>query len=151
MRMFRLTGLRLLAVAGMLVLVGAASGIAAALPRASSGPQSPATAAQQVRAIAACTKPVYQPTHFVITCADAGIRLNSATYSWWTTHTAHGKGVYYFNDCTPSCAGGTFHSQWAAFTLYRVVTTSKFGKLFTRIEIDTRQGHHVFSLPTSPI
>jgi hypothetical protein len=104
-----------------------------------------------VRAIAACAKAAYKPTSYVMTCADAGIELNKAHYQWWTRHTAHGNGVYSFNDCTPSCAAGTFHSQAASFTLYRVVKTSKYGRLFSRIEIDTRQGHHEFSLPTSTI
>ena len=85
----------------------------------------------------------------VITCADAGIQLLQAQYQWWSRATAHGSGIYYFNDCTPSCAGGTFHSQRAVFTLYRVVRTARYGPLFSRISIDTRRAHHVYLLQTS--
>jgi hypothetical protein len=114
-------------------------------------PQAQAAAKDPVRVIAACSTTAYRPQSYVITCADAGIQLNKAQYQWWTRKTAHGSGVYTFNDCMPSCVAGTFHSQAAAFTLYRVVRTAKHGRLFTRIEIDTRQGHHVFSLPRSTL
>jgi hypothetical protein len=138
-------GLVTLLVAGAWLLTAPSS--VQAVPATSSGP---AAAAAPVRVIAACTHPVSKPRHYVITCADAGIQLRKAQYQWWSHNTAHGRGVYYFNDCTPSCAGGHFHAQRAAFTLYRVVKTADYGQLFSRITIDTRQAHHVYSLQTSP-
>jgi hypothetical protein len=128
---------------------GSAAAATTALPAAPAS--TVASSVATVRVIAACSKAVFEPTHYVIACADAGIQLKQATYVWWTRKTAHGNGVYVFNDCKPSCAAGTLHSQHAVFTLYRVVMTSKFGPLFSRIEIDTRRGHHVFSLPTSTL
>src|SRR3954468_8694849 len=59
--------------------------------------------------IAACTKSVYKPAHYIFFCADGGAGLNHATYDTWHARTATGSGVYFFNDCTPSCAGGTIH------------------------------------------
>lgn len=109
----------------------------------------PATT-QHVRVISSCTKATYQPKSYIFFCADGGAGLKNATYHWWTTKTAHGTGTYYFNDCTPSCVAGTVHKQAAEFTAYRVRNTSNDGALFTRVEVDTRQGHHVFQMPTRP-
>ena len=106
---------------------------------------------QQVKVISSCTKATYQPKSYVFFCADGGAGLQHATYTWWTDKTAHGTGTYYFNDCKPSCAGGTVHKQAAEFTLYRVRRTSKYGPLFTRAEVDTKRGHHVFQFPTSTV
>ena len=126
-----------LAIASAVVALAPATGAVAA----------PTT--QHVRVISSCTKATYQPSSFIFFCADGGAGLQHATYDWWTTKTAHGSGTYYFNDCKPSCAGGTVHKQTAVFTLYRVRETSKYGQLFTRVTVDTRHGHHVFQFPTS--
>jgi hypothetical protein len=111
----------------------------------------PAGAAQHTRVVAHCTDVSYQPGHYVITCADGGIGIKHADYTSWSKRSAYGTGTYYFNDCNPSCAGGTFHFRKATFQLYRVVDTKRYGPLFTRIEISTKTKDRVFQLPTSPI
>lgn len=112
-------------------------------------PVTGASAATQVRVISSCTAAKYKPTSFVFFCADAGAGLQHASYDWWTAKTAHGTATYYYNDCTPYCAAGHVHRQQAEFTLFRVKSTSQYGPLFARAEVDTPQGHHVFDLPTS--
>jgi hypothetical protein len=115
-------------------------------------PAAGATAApssQRVKVISSCTKATYQPKSYIFFCADGGAGLKQATYAWWTVKTAHGSGTYYFNDCKPSCAGGTVHEQAAEFTAYRVRDTKNHGELFTRVEVDTRHAHHVFQMPTA--
>lgn len=107
------------------------------------------SAGTTVKVISSCTKATIQPKSYLFFCADGGAGLRHATYDWWSTKTAHGTGTYYFNDCKPSCAGGTVHKQAAEFALYRVRNTSKYGPLFTRAVVDTKQGHHVFEFPTS--
>ena len=107
------------------------------------------SAGTTVKVISSCTKATFEPKSYVFFCADGGAGLQHASYTWWTDKTAHGTGTYYFNDCTPSCAGGTVHKQAAEFTLYRVRHTSKYGALFTRATVDTKQGHHRFEFPTS--
>jgi hypothetical protein len=109
------------------------------------------SASPTVHVISSCTKATFEPNSYVFFCADAGAGLQKATYAWWTTKTAHGTGVYYHNDCTPNCAAGHVHHGQAEFTLYRVRNTSKYGPLFTQIEVDTRSSHHVFELPTSTV
>jgi len=127
------------ALASATVMVATAVGAAAA----------PSAATDRVKVISSCTKATYQPKSYIFFCADGGAGLQHATYDWWTTKTAHGTGTYYFNDCKPSCAGGTVHKQAAQFTAYRVRDTADYGKLFTRVEVDTRRGHHVFHMETA--
>lgn len=104
---------------------------------------------ERVRVISSCTKATYQPKSYIFFCADGGAGLKHATYDWWTTKTAHGTATYYFNDCKPSCAGGTIHKRAAEFTAYRVRDSKDYGPLFTRVEVDTRRGHHVFHMETA--
>jgi len=108
------------------------------------------TADQHVRVISSCTKATYQPKSYIFFCADGGAGLKHATYDWWTAETAHGTATYFFNDCKPSCVAGTVHKQAAEFTAYRVRDTADQGPLFTRVEVDTRRGHHVFEMTTRP-
>jgi hypothetical protein len=57
-----------------------------------------------------CTfKPVVEPRTFVITCADAGIRVQDLHWTSWTPKLASGYGTFWENDCTPNCAEGHFH------------------------------------------
>jgi hypothetical protein len=129
----------LFAVVGAVVLAASALGV----PTAS--------AAQHTRAISACTKARYAPTHFVFFCADGNAGLKHAAYSRYTATDAHGHGTYYWNDCRPSCAGGTFHHANAFIHLYRVRATDKYGPLFTRIRVATEKQDKVFQLPTTTL
>ena len=112
---------------------------------------STASAVQHTRAISSCTKAVYAPAHFIFFCADGGAGLKHAAYSRYTATDAHGHGTYYYNDCKPSCAGGTVHNENAFIHLYRVRDTQKYGKLFTRIRVVTQKHDKVFQLPTKTI
>ena len=111
----------------------------------------PAATSTQVKVISSCTKATYQPTKYVFYCADANSGMKNATYDWWTAKTAHGTATLYYNDCTPNCAAGHFHFVRAEFTLFRVVKTAKYGPLFSRASVDTRQGHQIYDLPTSTL
>ena len=131
---------RTIVIAAASVTVAVANG-AAALAAPSSD--------QHVRVISSCTKATYQPKHYIFFCADGGAGLKGAAYDWWTTRTAHGTAIYYYNDCTPSCVAGTVHERKAEFTAYRVRDVKGYGPLFTRVEVDTRRGHHVFHMETA--
>jgi hypothetical protein len=114
----------------------------------------PAIAQQRTRVVAHCTEISYQPAHYVFFCADGGAGLRHATYDSWKTWSARGSArgsaTYYYNDCKPSCAGGTWHQQAATFRLYRVVDTVKHGPLFTRVRVTTKTQEHVYQLTTRP-
>ena len=130
-----------------ILVVGAAAVMLATATGATAAPSS----SQQVKVISSCTNATTQPKSYVFFCADGGAGLQHATYDWWTSKTAHGTGTYYFNDCKPSCVAGTVHKHAAEFSLYRVRDTKKYGALFTRIDVVTKYGHHVFQMPTSTI
>jgi hypothetical protein len=128
-----------IAIASATVMLAGATGAVAA-----------PTADQKVRVISSCTKATYQPKSYIFFCADGGAGLKNATYDWWTAKTAHGTATYYYNDCTPSCVAGTVHERKAEFTVYRVRETKNQGPLFTRVDVATRHGHHVFEMTTRP-
>ena len=110
-----------------------------------------ASAAQHTRVISACTKAVYEPSHYVFFCADGGAGLRHAAYTHWTKDHANGHGTYYWNDCKPSCAGGTIHHATAMFRLYRVRDSKLHGPLFTRIEVATAKKDLHYDLPLKTI
>ena len=113
-------------------------------------PASAATAASTpVKVISSCTATKYKPTRYIFFCADANQGMTHASYKWWTAKTAHGVATFYYNDCEPNCAAGHFHMVPAEFTLFRVVRSAKYGPLFSRVSVDTRQGHQIYDLPTS--
>jgi hypothetical protein len=113
-------------------------------------PASPASAHQRTRVVAHCNEISHKPAHYIFFCADGGAGLRHATYDTWGTWSAKGSATYYYNDCKPSCAGGTWHERPATFRLYRVVDTSKHGPLFTRIKVTTKARDYVYHLTTRP-
>ena len=59
-----------------------------------------------------------RPTTIVISCADANSLLNKLHWSTWGGSTALASGRYVWNDCTPYCAAGHFHSRAVRVRLY---------------------------------
>jgi hypothetical protein len=50
-----------------------------------------------------------RPRSIIFTCADGGFYAKRLEWRRWYRYRAVGHGVFHANDCTPSCAGGTFH------------------------------------------
>jgi len=130
----------------VLVLAALTAGVVSATT-ASAAP----ARATHTRVIAYCTKAVYAPTHYVFFCADGGAGVRNAAYTDWTKTDAHGHGTYYWNDCRPSCAGGTIHHATAMFHLYRVRNSAKYGALFTRIDLATKAKTYHYQFPLKTI
>jgi hypothetical protein len=51
-------------------------------------------------------------------CGDGAAGLEGLHWTGWTSHLASGYGTYFLNDCTPTCAGGHFHTYPALVTLW---------------------------------
>ena len=51
-------------------------------------------------------------------CGDGAVGLTRLHWTSWTRHLASGYGTYFLNDCTPTCAGGHFHTYPALVTLW---------------------------------
>jgi hypothetical protein len=54
---------------------------------------------------------VSQPATITLACGDGGVQLYSLRWSHWGESTATATGTYNWNDCTPDCAGGTWHQR----------------------------------------
>jgi hypothetical protein len=61
-----------------------------------------------------------KPKSVILACADDGILVEKASWTHWGRATATASAALAENDCTPNCAGGTFHSEPAHVTVTRV-------------------------------
>jgi hypothetical protein len=77
-------------------------------------------------------KPTSRPSTYTLSCADANAEWADMTWSSWSAHVAFGHGILRQNNCTPNCAAGTFVNYRATVTLSKVVTTNKYGALFSK-------------------
>jgi len=117
--------MKLHAITTMSVLAIAALGVAAGLGtpahtgRATlDAATAPAAAKAPTYVLLNCSgKGVIEPSSSILTCADAGMRLESLHWTTWSSHFAGAYGTFSENDCRPSCATGHFHD-------YSVIVTA---------------------------
>lgn len=76
-----------------------------------------ATASGGDRVVGDCKHSQVKPAQVVIYCADANGLLKGMRWSSFGGSTARGTGDYSFNDCSPDCAAGHFHSYPVTVTL----------------------------------
>lgn len=121
----------LLAILASALALTAGAAPATATSAAGSVPQ----AAGRTRVLANCTHLAVKPRRVVVACADGGIYVVFRHYRSWRHLVARGRGVYSFNDCKPSCAGGTFHHyRGARLRLGHPVSTRR-GPVFSRLHV----------------
>jgi hypothetical protein len=88
-----------------------------------------------------CTNTKYKPTHVIIACGDAALRVNQLTWKHWGAKTATGKGVGATNTCNPSCAQGKFEHDPAKVRLSRPKLCASVDRtVFTRLELTFTAG-----------
>lgn len=96
-----------------------------------------------------------EPPSIVLACGDGNAGVKDMSWSSWTATSATGTGDVYLNDCTPNCAGGTFHDYPATITLSDVVG-GPAGRLFSNMHAVYSgagpQGHSTddFEVPVVP-
>jgi hypothetical protein len=90
-----------------------------------------AGAASAPRVLTCSERFASKPSNYIISCADANAGWTGVTWSSWTASSASGHGFLHQNDCTPNCASGKFIDYRANLTLSKVVTTKKYGRLFS--------------------
>jgi uncharacterized protein DUF4232 len=96
-----------------------------------------------------------EPMSIVIACADAGIRFQNLRWTSWTLSSAMGTGQLSENDCTPSCAQGTFHQYQTSVSLSNVLASIN-GPVFSVLKATfptggpNVEGSEQFSLPVPP-
>jgi hypothetical protein len=82
-------------------------------------------------ALSCSTKFGSEPTSYVLYCADANAMLSSLKWTAWGDATAYATGVAKWNDCTPTCAAGTWKQQPVTVWAWRIEN----GK-YTRLSSD---------------
>ena len=64
--------------------------------------------------------PQFAPTSIVVACADANYGFTNLAWTQWGNPTAYGRGTMVVNDCTPTCAAGTFKRSPVTIELYNL-------------------------------
>lgn len=100
---------RVLALSGALLL---GSGLIAGAPTAGAANASVARVWICAHTLAS------RPASIIISCADANSLLERLHWSSWGGTTALATGRFVWNDCTPYCAAGHFHSRAVRVRLY---------------------------------
>jgi hypothetical protein len=75
---------------------------------------------------------VVRPTSIVIACGDGNQYLTGVHWSSWATANAKGTGTLHYNDCTPNCAAGHFHTVRATVSLGKAASC-KGARVFTSL------------------
>jgi hypothetical protein len=107
---------------GLAVCVAALGGGAsastrdAATGRASSALTASATAPKFV--LLGCNHNAEVAPSGISNCGDGAVGEQGLHWTSWTSHLASGYGTYFLNDCTPTCAGGHFHTYPATVVLW---------------------------------
>ncbi|RNL78922.1 hypothetical protein [Nocardioides marmorisolisilvae] len=55
-------------------------------------------------------QPIARPSEVALACADANADLKAVDWKNWGGDRAQGTATFEENDCTPTCADGSFHS-----------------------------------------
>jgi hypothetical protein len=105
---------------GVAVLGGGASASArdAATGSASSALAATANATAPKFVLLGCNDSAEVAPSGISNCGDGAVGLTGLHWTSWTSHLASGYGTYFLNDCTPTCAGGHFHTYPAAVVLW---------------------------------
>jgi hypothetical protein len=53
-----------------------------------------------------------RPSAILFACGDGNFYVDHLTWFRWHPWKATGGGLFHQNDCNPSCAEGTFHTEW---------------------------------------
>jgi hypothetical protein len=53
-----------------------------------------------------------RPSAILFACGDGNFYVDHLSWFRWHPWRATGGGLFHQNDCNPSCAEGTFHTEW---------------------------------------
>jgi len=75
-----------------------------------------------------------EPSSIVLTCADAGLRIEGLTWADWTASATAGHGTLWENQCVPSCAEGKF-AKYPVVVALSAARSSADGPWFSRLRL----------------
>jgi hypothetical protein len=84
--------------------------------------------------------PTIDPASIPVACADGSAVLTHLTWGSWTGANASGRGILELNDCTPTCAEGTFSPYAATVTLSDPMASRTQGQVFALMEVSAEDG-----------
>ena len=128
---------RLASSASIAAMLFAGVGVGASAPAAS------ATTAKPAVYLLACPgggrgvqyRPRVKPRMIVMACADYNNLIERAVWKHWGDMSASTTSAqWWMNDCTPSCAEGTFHHEAARARVTRIVRRSG-RNFYTRLRV----------------
>lgn len=93
---------------------------------------SASAAAKSSTSLYNCNQLTVRPSTLVLTCADSNRYVEHIHWSSWNASSARGTGTLRWNDCTPSCVSGHWHTEEISF-LARDPKTLKGQRLFTEL------------------
>ena len=67
-----------------------------------------------------CGQTSSTPRSIVVSCADANYGFTNLAWEQWGNPVTYGHGIKYVNDCTPTCAAGTFTKTSVTIELYNL-------------------------------
>jgi hypothetical protein len=77
-----------------------------------------------------------EPEHIMFACGDGNFYVNHLHWNSWQRLRATARGVFHFNDCTPDCADGTFHTRRGTLVLRYRLWCPKVGRyVFRRAKV----------------
>ena len=86
-----------------------------------------------------CRGAKVRPRYILFACGDGAFYMRQGSWRTWYRWRAVGHGVFHQNDCHPSCAGGTFHTEPGKIVLkHRVRCPGVHRYVFTRARITFR-------------
>ncbi|HTW97552.1 MAG TPA: hypothetical protein VMD59_02180 [Acidimicrobiales bacterium] len=116
---------------------------AAAVP-ASAAP----AAATVLPKVVDCDKVQFEPSQYVLACADGNAYFKSLHWKSWTATGAEATGTFVENGCVPNCADGKFWSAPGTLVL-SAPKASKLGPVFTKARYSYTRSFSA-PLPTKP-
>jgi hypothetical protein len=79
-----------------------------------------------------------KPVRIVLACGDANLWIAALKWQGWGTATASATGTVHYNDCTPYCAAGHFHTVagTASLSILKAGTCKgAAGRFYTRLRV----------------
>jgi len=84
--------------------------------------------------------PTIDPASIPVACADGSAVLTHLNWTSWTRSRAAGSGTLQLNNCTPTCAGGTFSPYSATIALSDPMTSRTEGEVFSLMTVTAADG-----------
>jgi hypothetical protein len=83
-----------------------------------------------------CRGAKVRPRYILFACGDGAFYMRQGTWRKWRRWRAVGHGIFHQNDCRPSCAEGTFHTEPGKIVLkHRIKCPGVHRYVFTRARI----------------